>query len=243
LHALLDQLKPVKSLKFGHLYACRLCGLNWVLEDDRYAMTRVPNDRRDILEEWNENPLFIEEEHLRVLEAIGGTFPKYWMGHDGVIAIPCAISTRSGERIDPAVVWITKRPPIDDFIRRVKLYQRIGAVEPSRFALPIDVRCATVLAPEIRMGFAPTRVVATNGMPFVLHWATSLFDQEGITGSEIRLSAKPFRMEESITIAEADFTLAAYFFADWFAGAENLNRVQPKNQPYSKLRALWKRLF
>jgi len=243
LHALFDQLKPVKGLKFGHLYVCQLCGLNWVLEDDRYAMTRVPNDRLDILKEWNENQLFIEQEHLRVLEAIGGTGPKHWMGHDRVIAIPCAISTRSGERMDPAVVWITKRPPIDDFLSRVKLWRNIAAVEPSRFALPMDVRCATALAPEIRMGFAPTRVVATNGTPFVLHWATSLFDQDGITGSEIHLSAKPFRMDESITIAEVDFPHATYFFADWFEGAENLNKAQPKNQRHSKLRAFWKRLW
>ena len=243
LHALFDQLKQVKSLKCGHLYACQLCGLNWVLDDDRYAMTRVPNDRRDILNEWNENQLPVEQEQLRVLEAIGGTAPKYWMGHDRVIAIPCAISPRSGERIDPAVVWITKRPPIDDFTSRIRLYQNIRAVEPSRFALSMDVRRATVLAGEIKMGFAPTRVVATNGTPFVLHWATSLFHQDGITGSEIRLSAKRFRMDESATIAETmDFTHATYFYADWFEGAEHLNKMQPGNRLYSRLCALWKRL-
>jgi len=214
-----------------------------VLDDDRYAMTRVPLDRLDILNEWNENQLSIEQEQLRVLDAIGGTTPKYWIGHDGVIAIPCAISTHSGECIDPAVVWVTKRPPIDDFISRIRLYQNISAVEPSRFALPLDVRRATVLAREIQMGFAPTRVVAVNGTPFVLHWATSLLDQDGITGKEIRLSAKPYRRDEPVTIAEADFTHTTYFFADWFEGAEKLNKAQPENQPYSKLRAFWKRFF
>ncbi len=243
LHALFDQLKQVKSLKFGHLYACRLCGLYWVLDDGRYAMTRVPHDRRDILHEWNENQLTIDQEQLTVLDAIGGTGPKYWMGHDRVIAIPCAIRTRSGERIDPAVVWITKRPPIDDIPSRVRLYRNIGAVEASRFALPMDVRRATVLANEIRMGFSPTRVVAANGTPFVLHWSTSLLNQNGITGSEIRLSAKRFKMDEPVTIAETDFTHATYFFADWFAGAENLNKAHPGNQPYYKFRSFWKRLF
>ena|GEM_PF-1979476 len=243
LHALFNQLKQVKSLKFGHLYACPLCGLNWFLDDARSTMTRVPNDQRAILNEWNESQLSIEQEHLRVLDAIGGTAPRYWMGLDGVIALPCAISMRSGERIDPAVVWITKRPPIDVFTSRIRLYQNIGAVEPTRFALPMNVRRATVFADEVSMGFAPTRVVATNSTPFILHWATSLFDQGGITGSEIRLSAKCFRRDESITIAEADLTHATYFFADWFEGAENLNKAQPENQPYAKIRAFWKRLF
>lgn len=49
--------------------------------------------------------------------------------------------------------------------------------------------------------------------------------------------------DEQITIAETDFTHATYFFADWFEGAENLNKAQPENQLYSKLRAFWKRLF
>ena len=243
LHALFSQLKQVKSLKFGQLYACRLCGLNWVLDDDLSTMTRVPRDRQDVLNEWNENQLVVQPEHLRVLEAIGGTAPNYWMGHNGVIEIPCAISSRSGEHIDPAVVWFTKRPPIEVFTSRFSLYQNIVAVEPSRFALPMAVRRATVFAPEIRMGFSPTRVVAKNGTPFVLHWATSLLDQDGVTGSEIRLSFKPFSMKESITIAEADATHATYFFADWFEGAENLNKAHPGNQLYSKVRAFWKQFF
>ena len=243
LHSLYIQLKEVKSLKLGHLYVCQLCGLNWVLDHDGYAMTRVPPDRRDILNEWNETQLPIEQEQLRVLDDIGGTAARYCMSHDPVVAIPCAISTRSGERIDPALLWITQRPPVDDFTTRIRLYQDIGAVEPSQFALPMDVRRATFLAPEVSMGFSPTRVVATNGTPFVLHWGASLFRQGGITGNEIRLSAKRFDRNESVTIAEADFTHATYFFADWFEGAGKLNKVQPEKSPHAKLRAFWKRLF
>lgn len=239
LHALFEQLKQVKSLKFGYLYTCQLCGLNWILDEARSTMTRVPNDRRDILNEWNENQLSIEQEQIRALDAIGGTVTKYWMGHDSVIAIPCTISTCSGECIDPAIVWITRRPPIDDFTSRIRLYQDISTVAPSRFALPMDVRRATVLAGEVSMGFAPTRVVAKNGTPFILHWATSLFNQDGVTGSEICLSARSFGRDESVTIAEADSTHATYFFADWFEGAEKLDKAQP----YSRLQAFWKKLF
>jgi len=76
-----------------------------------------------------------------------------------------------------------------------------------------------------------------------LHWATSLFLQDGVTGSQIRLSAKPFRTDESVTIAEADSTHATYFFADWFEGADGLNKAQPEDQPYSKIRSFLKRLF
>jgi hypothetical protein len=243
LHSLFAQLKLMKSLKFGQLYSCQLCGLNWVLDDNLQTMTRVPNDRRNILNEWNDKQLSVGPEHLRVLDAIGGTAPNYWIGHTDLIEIPCAISMQSGERIDPAVVWITTRPPVDIFTSRLRLYQNIGAIEPSLFALPMDVRRATVFAQEISMGFAPTRVVSAKGRPFVLHWATSLLAQDGITGSEIRLSAKPFRIDESVTIAEADSTLATYIFADWFQGAENLNKARPENNLYSKVRAFWKGLF
>ncbi len=243
LNALFNNLKPVKRLKFGHLYSCQLCGLNWLLEDSQYAMARVPNDRMNILNEWDSKKLSINQEQLHVLDSIGGTEPRYWMGRDEVIMIPCAISTCAGVRIDPALIWITKRPPIDAFTSRIRLYQDIGVVEPSRYALPMEVRRATFLAPEISMGFSPTRVVAKDGTPFVLHWATSLFNQDGITGSEITLSKKPFRREESVKIAEADTAHATYFFADWFEGAEKLNKVQLEKPLSSTLRVLWKRLF
>ncbi len=113
--------------------------------------------------------------------------------------------------------------------------------------MPVLHRCHVIirypkLAGEVSMGFAPTRVVATNGTPYVLHWGTSLFDRDGITGSEIRLSAKPFRRDESIAIAEADFPHATYFFADWFEGADHLNKASGK-QRFPRLRASWKRLF
>jgi hypothetical protein len=240
LHALSDQLKQVKSLKFGELYACQLCGANWVLDEKHYMMSRVPNDRRDILNEWNENHFPIGQEHLRILDTIGGTTLNYWGGYDGVIAIPCAIIMRSGEHIDPAVIWITKRSPIDRFPNRFMFYRDVDSIEPSRFALPLDVRCATALAGEVCMGFAPTRVVATNGTPFVLHWATSLFNQDGITGSEIRLSFKRFNRDESITIAKTDSDHATYFFADWFEGAEKLDKT---SQSKSRIRKFLDRLF
>jgi hypothetical protein len=70
-----------------------------------------------------------------------------------------------------------------------------------------------------------------------------LDDDHCVMTSEIRLSAEPFSINEPVHIAEADSTLATYFFADWFAGAEDLNKAHPMNQPYAKLRAFWKRLF
>lgn len=148
---------------------------------------------------------------------------------------------RSGEHVDPAVVWIIDRPPVGVPADRVMLYRGVDAVGPSRYALPLDVRRATVSASEVSMGFAPTRVVATNGTPFVLHWATSVFNQDNITGSEIRLSAKPFRKDEPITIAKTDFTHAACFFADWFDGAEDMTSAPRENRPFSRIRAVWNR--
>jgi hypothetical protein len=243
LRALVEHLKQVKNLKFGQLYTCRLCGSNWVLDTDRYAMTRVPDGRRDLLNEWNDTKLPIEPGHLQVLDAIGGTAIKYEMGRDGVIAIPCAITIQSGERFDPAVVWITRRPPIDNFVIRTRLYRNVKAVEPSRFTLPMDIRRATVLAPEVSMGFAPTRVMSPDGTPFAVHWATLFFNKNGVTGSEIRLSARRFRKDESITVADSDFDQATYFLADWFEGADKLDKIQAGNTLGSRLRAFWKRLF
>lgn len=230
-------------MKFGSLYACRLCGRNWVLDDDRYSMSSVPDARIGILNEWNENKLLIGQEDLKVLDYIGGTFPNYWMGHNGVIEIPCSITMSSGECIDPAIVWITKRPPIDTFTVRLRLYRDIMSVGPSRFALPMEVRRAAFFAPEVCMGFSPTRVVAKDGRPYVLHWATSIFGQDGLTGSEIRLSHRRYRPDEQVTVAEGDAANATYFFADWFEGAEDLNKAKKETGSYLKIRSLLKGLL
>lgn len=243
LNTLFNQLKYVKPLKFGTLYSCRLCGLNWVLDDGGVAARRVPAERLNILNEWNENKLAIEDKHIHVLDAIGGTAQKHWIGNDLIISIPCAISTTSGERIDPAIIWITKRPPIDDFTTRIRLYRNIEASQPSRFALPLAVRHATINAPEVSMGFSPTRVEANNGTPFILHWSTSLFNQDGITGSDIRLSRKSFRADEDITIAKADMDHATYFIADWFEGAEKLDKARSDHINGTKISMFWNRLF
>jgi len=211
--------------------------------DGGVAARRVPTERLDILNEWNENKLAIEDKHIRVLDAIGGTAQKHWMGYDFAISIPCAISTTSGERIDPAIIWITKRPPIDDFITHIRLYRNIDAIQPSRFALPMVVRRSTINAPEVSMGFSPTRVEANNGKPFILHWSTSLFNQNDITGSDILLSRKPFRADEHITIAKTDMDHATYFYADWFEGAENLDKARSDHHIGTKIRVFWDKLF
>jgi len=243
LHVLASHLKQVKVLKFGQLFACRLCGSQWVLDDGLQTATRVPSERLNILQAWNEQRLVIPSEQLRALDAIGGTAPNFWMGRSGVIQIPCAITLLTGERIDPALVWITKRPPIDMFTSRLMLFQPVDKVEPSPFALPLNVRRVTVTAPEISMGFSPTRVEALDGRPFVLHWATSLFDRDGVKGSEIRLSAKGCTRGDPAPVAEADSTYATYVVADWFEGAERLDKTRAGGRPGSLLRAWWKRLF
>lgn len=235
LHALATQLLRHRSLKFGALYICRLCGLNWVLDDAGSTMTRVPNEQMKFLDEWDQCKLSIKPRHLEVLDAIGGTAPNYWMGDNGVISIPCAITMRSGECVDPAIVWITRRAPVNIFSKRIRLFQNIATLAPSRFALPLNVRQTTASAGEVKMGFAPTRVLGPDGKPFILHWATSLFNQYGITGSEIRLSARPFKLDEQIPVADADANHATYFFADWFECADNLNKAHLANSLYSRI--------
>jgi hypothetical protein len=234
-------LKPVKGLKFGHLYACELCMRNWVLDGTGRTMTRVPDERLDILNKWNSTSLAIAPEQLRILDSIGGTALSYWIGQDRAVAIPCAISKSSGELFDPAIVLITERPPIDSFSSRIMLFDGIGTITPSRFALPLKVRKATITAKEIRMGFAPTRVKSADGTPFLLHWGTSLFVQDGITGSEIRLSRRPFRMDESVAATEPDTTHTTYFFADWFKGAEKLDKAKTERHSFSIIRAFQKK--
>ena len=222
LGALAAALAPSRPLRCGVLYACRDCGQPWYLDADGAAMNRVAPAREALLAAWDAQPLPVAPDHLSALSAIGATHPRYWLGGQGVLAIPCAVTLTGGERLDPALVWLTRRPPLDAFPACVRLWQGVAAVEPTRYALPFDVRQATVSAPEVRMGWAPTRVEAPDGRAYALDWATALFGQDGLVGDQLRLSRRRLRPDETLPAGRFDGDWATCLLADWPPGVEQL---------------------
>jgi hypothetical protein len=221
-------IRRVRPLKFGYLHQCVECGQFWVLDDQENFIERVRDDLESILFEWDATPLPISKEHLCTLSAIGGTGgDRYGNGRER-IEIPCAITVRDAAVNDPAVLWITKKPPLADY-PKMSLFRDVASVTPTDYALSLDVRRRTLLAHEVGMGYAPTLVESSSGEKFILNWSPCLFFHDGIKGREIHLSEERSEGEKSIPLANIIDTIdpeVVHFFADWFPGAEELNRAQ-----------------
>jgi hypothetical protein len=224
-----EALHHEKKLKLGDLYRCGTCGQHCYLDERELFMSRVSPERFPLLMRWHERQLRPNPEHLAMLERIGGTGSTVaWTPVLNFVSIPCRIVRSSGDELDPAIVVMTPNPPIHSWYERVALFEDVRSLEPTECALPLDVRIAAFTAPEIRMGFAPTRVRAVNGQRFVLNGSQSVLQVGEIKGKGIRRSRWPWDVFSG-PFVPPDGQLAVYVFADWFPGAERLIRAAPRS--------------
>jgi hypothetical protein len=224
-------IERVRPIKHGHLCQCPLCDQQWVLDETESVIERVPRGREQIVQEWDSEQLPIAEDQLAILEQIGGTgADRYGNGRER-IEIPCAVTLEDGTVHDPAIVWITKKPPIQDHFPDVRLFDHVRAVAPTEYALPLDVRLLTLAAHEIRMGFAPTAVQGPAGQEYVLNWSRSLFSYRGVKGNCIRPASDNLQFNESTPIVPPIEMTTVHFYADWFPRAERLDRGEETVSP------------
>jgi hypothetical protein len=100
---------------------------------------------------------------------------KYANDGSGDIRIPCLVRRTQDELYDPALVVITKLPPIQQGRKRVLLGNNNDSIGQSDLALPLRVHIATLHADEINTGFAPTLVKSRDNQYFVLNWTVQIF--------------------------------------------------------------------
>lgn len=210
-------------MRWGTLFQCSSCGQPWYLDGNAQFMNFVPRERIGLIQEWNEHPILIGSEHLSKLEEIGRTPPDLYGNGAQFHETPCGVLTKSGERIDVAIVSIQRHPPFEDW-RQYRLASEIESIYPSPYALPLHVRVATSRADEIRMGFAPTLVELPNGQVVILNWTQNFFVREGCDASAIVLSQKKLDMKSPPEIYSPPNNIT-YFVAD------TVVEEQPKKSP------------
>lgn len=214
MRALVSVIKRVRPLEFGFLHQCAECKQYWVLDDQECLIERVPDDREQILFEWDSTPLPLTWEQLQVLDGIGGTGQDHYGNGRDRIEIPCAVVSEDGTVVDPAILWVTKRPPIVEYLKRVALFSGIATVSTTDYALPFQVRERALFAHEVSMGLTPTAVESSAGETFVLNGSPSLFFHKGIKGKDIRLSDSRVRFGRSIPLVNSLEIDAVHLFAD-----------------------------
>lgn len=201
-----------QELRWGTLFRCMSCGQPWYLDGEAQFMNFVPRNRLALICKWNEYQIRISQEHLSKLEVIGRTPPDLYGNGAQFHETPCGVLTKSGERIDLAIVSMQRHPPFEDW-RQYRLASEIQDIYPSTYALSLAVRIATSKADELRMGFAPTLVEQANGQLIILNWRQNFFMKEGIDARAIKLSQRRLDMKNPPEIYSPPKNIT-YFIVD-----------------------------
>jgi len=218
-----------QKMRWGTLFQCASCGQPWYLDGNAKFANLVARERIGLIQEWSDHPIFIGSENLAKLEEIGRNPPRMIMVGTKSQETPCGVLTKSGERIDLAIVSIQRHAPFEDW-RQYRLASEIETIYPSPYALPLPVRTATLTAVEIAMGFAPTLVELPNGQEIILNGTHNFFVREGCDASAIVLSQKRLDMKSLPEIYSPSENISlskniTYFVADMVV------EEQPKKPP------------
>lgn len=221
-----SHLQPIRPLKLGQLYQCPTSQKYWFLDDTNSFMHSVPADKVELLWQWDRRTLVLTGAQTEVLSKIGAIGLDGYGAGTSELRIPCTIRRTQDEFYDPALVIVTKLPPIQRWQRRVMLGNENDVIAQSDFALPLSVRIATRNAEEINMGFAPTLVKSSDTQYFVLSGPKQIISHGPLKGKDISLSDRPFRRGDNFPIINEDIEQFTFFYYDW---SEECHKLIPKS--------------
>lgn len=185
-----DYIIPVKNLKYGILYKCKNCNINWWLDIKTDMMYLITQQRAILIEQWNIKRPALTVKNLmqlvRIKKTSLGMYENKYRHH----IFPCSMITKNNIYHAKSLIHITDLPPLYENSEFVLFADEVQTILPSFYALPLSVRKATAVAQEIRMNFSPTLVQSSSGRKFVLNGVHQFFDYQGIKGEDIMLLGK-----------------------------------------------------
>jgi len=215
-------LKPIEPIKFGNLYQCTKCGHFWFLPEHKAFLHRIRDEILPLAQAWKEGEFFVGNDILGVLKEIGGVENYY----KDQIFVPCSVIEKSGIRAEKAIILISKNPPYN-WPKKELIHwaDEITSVQISPFALPHNVRKASMEKREESMGFSPVGIIDDNEEEYTLGCQSHFFDFKGVKGKDVRLSGREKKWKKVVFPGTAD----AYYFVDWFDGCEKLLSAEWRN--------------
>jgi hypothetical protein len=227
LAALAKHLVYLRPVKFGKLYQCPKNRLYWYLEDSTQRITQVPAVCENVFLSWCEHWLKLSFEQIAALREIGGIERDHYGNGAGEIKVPCKITRADGVVFDPAIVLVTNLPPMHEQRPNQILGRPDDLIEPSDYALPLDVRMATARAEEIRMGFMPTRISTKNGQNYILLGTQHVFHHLAIKGRDLTLNNEAVIEDDAIHYDNASLANLPYVYFDEYVGCQTM--IKGKN--------------
>lgn len=181
-------LKRIARIKTVLEYKCDKCETLWVLADNAQFVSKV--DRIDLYTKWKSQPWVPSISQMEVLHQIKGA-PDYYEKN---IYFPCAVTLPNGLRIKKAILTATTGDCFGKFPinHNVSILDDAHEITPSEYALPANVRSATMVAREKSMGYAPINVRDSRGNRYTLSSQMYFFEKDGVRGPEIVLDNSPY---------------------------------------------------
>jgi len=191
-------------------YQCESCETLWVLADRARFLRKVV--RKELYAQWKSRSWLPTSRQMGILKEIAGA-----ADHDEKnVYYPCQINLPGGRLIAKAILVATTgdcfgKFPLD---RGVSLLAANHGISPSDFALPAEVRAATMVAREKSMGYAPVNVRDNRGKRYTLSGEMHLFARDGIRGPDLSLDESPYHGKNIVHPDGAEM----YLICDMFDG-------------------------
>jgi len=216
------------NLKWGTLHLCPSCGRAWYLDGLQEKMTLVPEEKRDLLEEWSSSPLYLSPELWAKAKAIGATPAHVFSGDKTFAEVPCRVQTRQGEMLDKSLLTFKTVPPLEPYQKKIRLLKDVADILPSDFALPAPVRAASCRSQQEKIGRAPTWVESPEGRRFCLNWTVNFFDSKGFQGKGMRLaSPQSPKRKGRVAVLNEPMDDITFFIGDWSEKVRELLNPSP----------------
>lgn len=181
-------INAISKIKTLVEYQCDKCKTLWVLADNAQFINKVV--RNELYAKWKSQSWIPTISQIENLNQIIGT-PDYYETN---VYFPCKIWLPNGLRVKKAILIATTgdcfgKFPID---QNVTILDNSHVISPSDYALPANVRAATMVAQEKSMGYAPVNVKDTSGNRYTLSSQMHFFEKDGVRGPDVILDDSPY---------------------------------------------------
>jgi len=144
-------INEISKVKTVIEYKCDICKTLWVLADNAQFISKVV--RNELYAKWKSQSWFPTSSQMEILNQIIGAFDYY----EKNVYFPCKIKLPNGLWVQKAILIATTgdcfgRFPID---QNVTILDDSHGISQSDYALPANIRAATMVAREKSMGYAP----------------------------------------------------------------------------------------
>jgi len=176
-------INAISKFKTVSEYKCDKCETLWVLANNAQFINKVV--RHELYAKWKSQPWTPTIAQRDILNQIIGA-PDYY---EKDVYFPCKIRLPNGLQVEKAILMATTgdcfgKFPLD---QDVTILDDDHEISPSDYALPANVRAATMVAPEKSMGYAPVNVKDASGNRYTLSNQMLFFDKNGVRGPDVML--------------------------------------------------------